>query len=78
LILKNINAGGDLKDIKYEEAVKKLTEIMEKLESGDIPLDKTFEMYEEGKKLIALCRNQLTEAEGKILKISKTGTEEIK
>ena len=67
-----------MKDMKYEDAVKKLTDIMEKLESGDIPLDKTFEMYEEGKKLIAFCRNQLTEAEGKILKISKNGAEEIK
>ncbi len=67
-----------MSEMKYEDAVKKLTDIMEKLESGDIPLDKTFEMYEEGKKLIAFCRNQLTEAEGKILKISKNGAEEIK
>ncbi len=67
-----------MKEMKYEDAVKILTEIMEKLESGDIPLDRTFEMYEEGKKLIALCRSRLTEAEGKILKVSKNGTEEIK
>jgi exodeoxyribonuclease VII small subunit len=67
-----------MKDMKYEDALKKLNEIMLKLESGEIPLEKTFEMYEEGIKLIAFCRQQLTEAEGKILKITKSGVEEIK
>jgi exodeoxyribonuclease VII small subunit len=65
-------------EMKYEDAVKKLTAIMEKLESGETPLEKTFEMYEEGKKLIEFCRKQLSEAEGKILKVSKNGTEELK
>ena len=63
--------------MKYEDAIKKLTEIMQKLESGETPLDKTFEMYEEGKKLIGFCRKKLTEAEGKILKITENGAEEI-
>ena len=63
--------------MKYEEAIKKLNEIMEKLESGDIPLDKTFEFFEEGKKLLNFCKKQLSEAEGKLLKITKSGTEEI-
>lgn len=66
-----------MKEMKYEDAIKKLTDIMQKLESGETPLDKTFEMYEEGKKLIEFCRKQLTEAEGKILKITKDGTQEI-
>lgn len=67
-----------MKEMKYEEALKKLNDIMEKLESGETPLDKTFEMYEEGIKLIGFCRKQLTEAEGKILKITKNGPEEIR
>jgi exodeoxyribonuclease VII small subunit len=67
-----------MKEMKYEDALKKLNDIMEKLESGEIALDKTFEMYEEGLKLIEFCRLQLTEAEGKILKITKNGPEEIK
>lgn len=66
-----------MEEMKYEDAIKKLTDIMQKLESGETPLDKTFEMYEEGKKLIEFCRQQLTEAEGKILKITKDGTQEI-
>jgi len=66
-----------MKEMKYEEAIKKLTDIMEKLESGDIALDKTFEMYEEGKKLIEFCRLKLTEAEGKIMKVTKNGMEQI-
>jgi len=66
-----------MKEMKYEDAIKRLTDIMDKLESGDIALDKTFEMYEEGKKLIEFCRRQLTEAEGKIMKVTKNGLEEI-
>jgi exonuclease VII small subunit len=41
-------------------------------------LDKTFEMYEEGMKLIVFCRKLRTDAEGKIMKITKNGPEEIK
>jgi len=67
-----------MKDMKYEEALRRLNDIMIKLESGEIPLDKTFEMYDEGIKLIGFCRNQLTEAEGKIMKITKSGLEEMK
>ena len=59
--------------MKYEDAVKRLKEIMEKLESGDTPLDKTFEYFEEGRKLIDLCRKQISEAEGKLLKINESG-----
>ena len=67
-----------MKDMKYEEALKRLNDIMIKLESGEIPLDKTFEMYDEGIKPSGFCRNQLTEAEGKIMKITKSGLEEMK
>ena len=63
--------------MKYEDAIKKLNEIMEKLESGNIPLDKTFEYFEEGKKLLDFCKKQLSEAEGKLLKITKSGVEDI-
>ncbi|MFO7811170.1 MAG: exodeoxyribonuclease VII small subunit [Candidatus Delongbacteria bacterium] len=64
-----------MQELKYEDAVKKLTEIMEKLESGETPLDKTFEMYEKGTELIKFCKKKLTEAEGRILKISKSKNE---
>ena len=46
-------------EIKFEEALKQLEEIVNKLESGDLTLDKSLEEYEEGVRLIRLCQKKL-------------------
>lgn len=46
----------------FEENMKKLSEIVSELEKGDIPLEKSVELYGEGVKLSALCKNQLDNA----------------
>jgi len=66
----------------FEEAYRRLEEISRKLEDGSTPLETSFELYEEGRKLIALCQKMLDEAERKItlLKLGPEGviSEEIK
>ena len=62
---------------KYEDALKELSQIVERLERGDIPLDETIKYYEEGQKLLKFCKEQLSTAEGKLLKIGEKGIEEI-
>ncbi|MBN1970276.1 MAG: exodeoxyribonuclease VII small subunit [Candidatus Delongbacteria bacterium] len=59
--------------MKYEEAVKRLTEIIEKMEKGDIDLDDTLKMYEEGQMLLKLCKEKISNAEGKLMKIKENG-----
>ena len=64
-------------EMKYEEALQKLSGIVEKLERGDIPLDETIKYYEEGQNLLKTCKEHLNAAEGKLFKLTQNGTEEI-
>ncbi|GAA0482077.1 exodeoxyribonuclease VII small subunit [Salinibacillus aidingensis] len=50
-------------EISFEEAVEKLENIVEKLEEGDVPLEKAIEYYQEGMKLSKFCNDKLTKVE---------------
>ena len=50
----------------YEEAVKRLEEIVKKLESGAAPLDESIALFSEGAKLVKTCTAILDEAEQKV------------
>ena len=56
----------------FEEAYKQLTELVKKMESGELPLAESVAAYEHGVKLKAYCEQLLKEAELKIetLKVS--------
>ncbi len=58
-----------MKKLTYEEALKKLEEIVATLEEGSLPLDKSMELFEEGTKLSAFCEKCLNEAEQKIKEV---------
>jgi len=58
--------------MKFEEALKKLEEIVDGLESGDTPLDESLAQYEEGVKLVRFCQKKLAEARKKIEILVKT------
>lgn len=65
-------------EIKFEEALKKLEEIVEELEDGEISLDKSLAKYEEGVGLLVLCRKKLEQAKKKIEILVKTKNGKIK
>jgi exodeoxyribonuclease VII small subunit len=50
----------------YEELLKKLDDIVVKMEAGDMPLEESLNSYEEGIKLVNRLYKELTEAEGKV------------
>lgn len=50
----------------FESAIKRLEEIVAQLESGDLQLDKSLELFEEGIKLSRFCHGKLDEAERKV------------
>ncbi|GIX43245.1 MAG: exodeoxyribonuclease 7 small subunit [Leptospiraceae bacterium] len=58
-----------MKKFKYEEAIKRLEEITNKLESGELTLEESLKLYEEGIQLKQQCYEYLKKAEGKIYKI---------
>lgn len=50
----------------YEEAVKRLEEIVKKLENGAAPLDESIALFSEGAELVKTCTAILDEAEQKV------------
>ncbi len=58
-------------EIKFETAMKKLEKIVEELEKGELDIDKSLEIFEEGIKMSRVCSKKLTEAEQKIEKLTK-------
>jgi exodeoxyribonuclease VII small subunit len=55
-----------MNELKFEEALKKLEQIVAELEKGQLSLDESLKKYEEGKKLSSICARKLEEAEHKV------------
>ena len=60
-----------MSEIKFEKAMTRLEKIVEELERGDLDIDKSLEIFEEGIKMSRLCSKKLNAAEAKIEKLSK-------
>jgi exodeoxyribonuclease VII small subunit len=52
--------------VKFEECLERLERIVHELEKGEVPLEKSLTLFEEGMQLSATCKKQLEEAEGKV------------
>jgi exodeoxyribonuclease VII small subunit len=50
-------------DLSYEEAYQQLEQILQALESGDLPLEESLKLYEMGAALATYCTHKLDEAE---------------
>jgi len=50
----------------FEESLADLEEIVAKLESGDLPLEESLQLFEEGVRLSRTCRERVTQAERRI------------
>ena len=51
---------------KFEECLQRLEKIVQELEKGDVPLEKSLTLFEEGMHLSSTCRKELEQAEGKV------------
>jgi exodeoxyribonuclease VII small subunit len=73
----------DIKDMSFEQALKELEAIVNRLEKGDVELEASIQIYERGEALKAHCDALLRKAEAKVEKISlgangePTGTEPL-
>jgi exodeoxyribonuclease VII small subunit len=50
----------------FEQALQQLEQIVQKLEKGELPLEDSLRLYEDGIRLSRLCHTKLEEAEGRI------------
>jgi len=51
---------------KFEECLQRLEVIVKEMEQGDLPLEQSLKLFEEGVALSGACRKELEDAEGKI------------
>ncbi len=55
----------------FEQALLQLEQVVQKLEKGELPLEESLRLYEDGIHLSRLCHGKLEEAEGKIEMLMK-------
>lgn len=60
-----------MENMTYEQAIKRLEEIVSVLEKNEISLDDALELFEEGTKLSAFCSDKLNNAKIKITEIEE-------
>ena len=58
-----------MKEIKYEEAVKQLEDIVKQLENGELDLDDMSSELKKAQQLIKICKDRLTKTDEDIKKI---------
>lgn len=60
----------DIAKMSFEEAMKALEGVVRDLESGNVELEKSIQLYERGALLKAHCERKLKDAEEKVAKIT--------
>lgn len=57
--------------MNFEQSLKRLEEIVRQMEQGNVPLEESLKLFEEGTALAAACSKQLDEAELKVVQLMK-------
>jgi len=59
--------------ISFEDILKRLEDIVEKMETGGVSLEESMKLYEEGMQKITLLTSMLSEAREKVMKLVSDG-----
>ncbi len=62
-----------IEKLSFEEALARLEETVRLLESGNVPLDDSLALFEEGIALVRLCNGKLDNVEQKVVKLKLNG-----
>ena len=65
------------KKMSFEQALQRLGEIVSALERGDVLLEESLSLFEEGSKLMKQCTDMLNKAEQKVTKLTVTADGEL-
>ena len=60
----------DMEKMNFEDAMKRIDEIVVKLEDPTLKLDESLALYEEGVSLVAFCRKNLEQAQRRITSLT--------
>lgn len=66
-----------LSKLKFEEGMELLEDLVGKVESGRLPLDRSLEAYELASELVTFLRSLLSDAEGKLKLLQEHSSGEI-
>jgi len=69
----SVEISDDIKKMKFEEALSALEDIVRNLESGEVSLEQSIDIYTRGTQLKAHCEEKLKDATARIEKITKSG-----
>ncbi len=61
--------GTDLSQMSFEQALKALEDVVRRLETGEVALEESIDLYERGETLRKLCQARLDAAQARIEKI---------
>ncbi len=64
-----------LEELSFDVAIRRLEEVVEKLEQGDIPLEESIALFQEGMQLARLCHQKLADVGHKIEVLVKENQE---
>ena len=64
-------------ELKFEKAIQRLEKIVDDLEKGELDIDRSLEIFEEGIKMSRICSKKLNEAEAKIEKLTRNQKGEL-
>ena len=62
-------AMAEKKEVKFDDALKQLEQIIHKLEAGNLPLEESIALYKEGMTLSTDCHQKLQKIEAEIVKL---------
>ena len=71
IIFKNPN------ELKFEDAVIQLNQIVDLMESSDVDLDKMIKNYQQGLSLLKFCQKKIQEAEFKLTELNSSNPEQV-
>ncbi|HSI66915.1 MAG TPA: exodeoxyribonuclease VII small subunit [Planococcus sp. (in: firmicutes)] len=63
------------KELKFNEAMEQLEEIVRQLEQGDVPLEQALTLYQQGMELSKVCHDKLQNAEKQLVTMMDEGKE---
>ncbi|HOQ09083.1 MAG TPA: exodeoxyribonuclease VII small subunit [Syntrophomonadaceae bacterium] len=61
-----------MEPVKFEQALKRLEELVSQLEDGELELEEALRLFEEGVRLSRYCQQELKAADGKVQKLVQT------
>ncbi len=67
----------DKKELDFENSLRRLEDLVAKMESGELSLEQMISHFEEGSQLVENCNARLTEVEKRIEKLVKTSSGEM-